>query len=546
MKKILIILIPCLFFIPAVWALFIPGYFGASDDLHIAWLYEFHRSLLAGQIPPRFVPDLSFGFGYPLFNFVFPLPFYIAELLHLTGFSLVDSIKGVFFLSMIFSGIFMYYFLRQYTSALVSFTGAVIYTYTPYRSVDMYIRGAIGEVLSFAFLPLIILAVSKIKETGKLRWVGVGGISLACLILSHNITSYMFFPFVALFILLNLIFSFNKIFLTHMILMGVLGLLISIYFWLPAILESNLVRYDTVFNFIDHHPTLIQLVKPYWGYGASVPGPYDGMSFFLGVGGLTVYLLGSVSLFLYWRKITKDQKIILIWSQIVILTSIFMMNFRSTFVWQNVPLISFFQFPWRFLMMTTFCMPILIISAGYLKKTRLIMGFLIILTLLTTASNFRPEDFLGRTDSYYLNRYVPYPIASEEYLKTGEEYLRLPVNTDFRPDKNYPLVSPEAKIKNIVNVNALHTVIETNSDTEFLLDYNKYLFPGWVVRIDGVETVPMPGVPFGQINILIPGGTHKVEVNFEETGFKKILDVVSLGSILVSLLLLMKLKTKYV
>ena len=80
--------------IPAFWALFVPGFYGASDDIHIAWLYEFHKTAVAGQIPPRFVPDLSFGFGYPLFNFVFPLPFYIGEVFHLLGLSFVDSIKA--------------------------------------------------------------------------------------------------------------------------------------------------------------------------------------------------------------------------------------------------------------------------------------------------------------------------------------------------------------------------------------------------------------------------------------------------------------------
>src|SRR3989344_8282296 len=85
-------LVILLLFYPAVRALLVPGYYGADDDLHIAWLFELHKTLNLGQIPPRFVPDLSFGFGYPLFNFVFPLPFYIAEIFHLSGFSLVDSI----------------------------------------------------------------------------------------------------------------------------------------------------------------------------------------------------------------------------------------------------------------------------------------------------------------------------------------------------------------------------------------------------------------------------------------------------------------------
>src|SRR3989344_7807954 len=85
--------------IPAVWALVPKGFYGASDEVHVAWLYEMYETIKLGQIPPRFVPDLSFGHGYPLFNFVFPLPYYIGTLFHYIGFSLVDSVKLVFFLS---------------------------------------------------------------------------------------------------------------------------------------------------------------------------------------------------------------------------------------------------------------------------------------------------------------------------------------------------------------------------------------------------------------------------------------------------------------
>ena len=42
----------------------------------------------------------------------------------------------------------------------------------------------------------------------------------------------------------------------------------------------EIVRYPSLkpFVFVDHFPTLRQLITPYFGYGASVPGPGDGMS----------------------------------------------------------------------------------------------------------------------------------------------------------------------------------------------------------------------------------------------------------------------------
>jgi hypothetical protein len=256
--------------IPLFGALLVHGYYGASDDLHIGWLYEMDRTINLGQIPPRFVPDLSYGFGYPLFNYVFPLPFYIGEIFHKVGFSLVDSVKWVFLISLPMSMYGMYLLLRKLTIPLIALAGALVYGYTPYRSTDIYVRGDIGEAFSFVFLPLLTLSLLQVfSEDGKVRnrWIGVGGLSLAGLVLTHNITAYMFLPFYILLGILLLIFTAKKSLklFASLISLGLLGALSSLYFWFPAIADSKLVKYDTVFNFVDHFPTLKQPIVPYWG-----------------------------------------------------------------------------------------------------------------------------------------------------------------------------------------------------------------------------------------------------------------------------------------
>lgn len=526
-----------LLLIPAGLALFVPGYYGASDDIHIAWLYELHKTIFMGKIPPRFVADLSFGFGYPLFNFVFPLPFYIAEAFHLVGFGLVDSIKALFFISIPISFLFMYLLLRQFVSKALSLSGAILYVYTPYRAVDLYVRGAIGEIVSFIFLPLIILSIIKINSSKNLRWVGIGALATASLLLSHNITAYMFLPAVLLLSLLQFFFSSNKkAFAAKSFLAICMGFLISIYFWLPAVVETRYMKYDTVFNFVDHFPTLRQLMTPYWGYGASVPGPGDGMSFFLGTVNVLILIAGLVIAITSWSRFKLEIKMLLSWVFICLGSVFFLMNYRSFFLWNHIPLLPYFQFPWRFLIITTFAIPLLIVVFEKFKARLLIAATAIFFTLITTGSYFRPQDFLGREDSYYLNRYIPTPTASKEYLETQEEYLRLPKNTLRRPDRNYPLVSVEnGEVKNILKLNDLDTKLEVNSENGAMLNYSKYFFPGWVAQIDGMQSRIEVGKPFGQITVSVPAGIHTVKIAFEETNFRKLLNAISLGSFLVSL-----------
>lgn len=539
--------------IPSIVALFVPGFYGASDDMHMAWLFEMDRVIKMGQFPPRFVPDLSFGFGYPLFNFVFPLPFYIAEVFHSLGLSLVDSVKAVLFLSIPMSALFMYLFMKQFTSNFLSLAGAVIYSFTPYRSTDIYVRGAFGEALSFVCLPLIALSVTRLGlgQSGTrldTRWIGIGGLSLAALILTHNITAYMFLPFIFLLALLWTIFiRVNRTWtLLQLILMAVVGLFSSIYFWLPAILDSKLMVYDTVFNFSDHFPTLKQLVVPFWGYGASVPGPGDGMSFFVGTVNWLMLISGIFLLSFLWRKYSIQQKVLLSWAGISFFIAFVMMNYRSVIFWQHIPLLPYFQFPWRFLIITTFVTPLFVISLEKLNSD-LFPGVVIILAILLNFTFFRPHDFLGRQDDYYLNRYIPVPKASAEYFQTGEEYLRLPLATNKRPDKNYPLVDiTGGEIKKISNNGGLDSTLEISSAKGGLLNYNKYYFPGWLAELDGREVPLKAGQPFGQISIAVPPGGHQVNISFRETAGNRVLDWVSLLGVMTALVLLMfkEIKTK--
>ncbi len=526
--------------IPASWALFVPGYYGASDDIHIAWLYEFHKTLMTGQIPPRFVPDLSFGFGYPLFNFVFPLPFYLGETFHLLGLSFVDSIKAVFFISIPLSGIFMYLLLRQFIGSSLSLIGAVLYIYTPYRAVDLYIRGAIGEIVSFMFMPLIVLSVVKLYRDKSLKWIGIGALSLASLVLSHNITAYMFFPFVGLLFILQF-FSHPArwAYLVKTFSMVFLGLFVSSYFWLPALRESSLMKYDTVFNFADHFPTFLQLITPYWGYGGSVPGPGDGMSFFLGAANILILVAATFLFLLKWKKIENQKKILIAWALSAALVAIFLMNHRSVFLWINLPQLPYFQFPWRFLILTTFFIPLLLIMFDKLRIEKHFLVFALLIIVLPGLIYFRPQDFLGRKDDYFLSRYIPYPVASEEYKKTQEEYLRLPKATEKRPDVNFPLLFPIEGINRVEKLNDLRIVFEYNSDRESLINLSKYYFPGWQAKIDGKSAEVLAGKPYGQVIIQMPAGFHKAEIYFKETSFRNLLNFVSLGAFLVSLIVVL-------
>src|SRR3989338_9325736 len=69
-----------IFFLPLLWNLLRPGFYTSHDgEWMVIRLTAFHDALRQGQLPVRWLPRLNHGYGYPVANFLYPLPFYLAE-----------------------------------------------------------------------------------------------------------------------------------------------------------------------------------------------------------------------------------------------------------------------------------------------------------------------------------------------------------------------------------------------------------------------------------------------------------------------------------
>ena len=79
-----------------------PGFYDSHDGLlNVHRLFELERCLADGQLPCRWVPDMGYGYGSPLFVFYPPLPTYVAEAFRWLGASFLDAIKWSLILSLL-------------------------------------------------------------------------------------------------------------------------------------------------------------------------------------------------------------------------------------------------------------------------------------------------------------------------------------------------------------------------------------------------------------------------------------------------------------
>ena len=329
--------------LPTFWRLLGSGYFSMHDDLQIGRLYQMDLCFRDGQIPCRWVPDMGYGYGYPLFNYYPPLPYYVGEIFHLLSFSFINSIKILVILSLIFSGIFAYLLGRELWGKYGGLVVAAFYLYAPYHAVDVYVRGALNEFWGLVFFPAVFWAVYKIISQDKKSFIPHLAFFFGLLFLSHNLMAFFISPFLAIwgfFLVWYLKKPFKVIW--KLILAGLWGLGLSAFFSLPVVFERNFVHIETMFigyfNYLAHFATIKQLFfTRFWGFGPSVWGPEDGMAFPVGQ---LHWGLSLIVLFIFtWLWFKKEEK------------NFFSFPFSLSFFWERLfwltsaPVLSGRQFP---------------------------------------------------------------------------------------------------------------------------------------------------------------------------------------------------------
>jgi hypothetical protein len=506
MKKLLVIILLILLTLPAVNALFRPGFFPSHDgEWMVIRLSAFHQALADGQFPVRWSIRLNHGFGYPVLNFLYPLPFYLGELGYLISGSFTQAIKLVFIFSFWASSLTMFYWLKSKFSGWPALAGSLVYSYAPYRFVDTYVRGSVGESLGFVFIPVLFYAVDLIPKKPKIGII-LGALAAAATILSHNV----FIIFVILAIVYGVL-SLPRRDFKFLALSLALAAALSAYFWLPALLELKLVYASklVVANPIDHLASFSQLVLPSWGYGASATGA-GAMSMQIGLVNLGVILASLIF---------RRRHLFLITN----LVAIFLMYRLAGPFWSILPGVSVIQFPWRLLSLTTFATAVL--AADLIKKpiVAILVSSVVILLNLSYA---RPQEFTFLPDAYYA--------TNDDTTTVQGEYLPLWVSQPPRqriPERAV-FVSGEGSITEFKETNTqIHFLVEpVQKEPTAVVKVNQLYYPGWLVTVNG-QPVPVDLSYNGVMAFTVPKSRSGVLIRWQEPGYRQVVDYLSLTTL---------------
>jgi uncharacterized membrane protein len=514
---------------------FQPGLFKAHDiENHLARVANYYLAIKDGHFPVRWARNLNFKFGYPVYNYNYPLANILAYPLIVIGFSIQDSLKIILFMAYFGSGLFMYLWLKKLFSPLAALVGSVIYLCAPYQFSDLFVRGVVGENLSFALFPAVLYFLTNlVHKPTRIKFL-LATISTVLFSLSHNLMVVVLTPIILIYFIY--LTKKEKLKLINPAFWVItLGFLITSSFWIPAVLEQGYVNLEA-FNYKtfyrDHFVNFKQLIYSPWQNGFSVAGDNDTMSFQIGLGQWLAVIISTV---LFIKKSDKKKlHQLVIAGQLVFWFAVFLMLPLSQFVWRLFPYLGYLQFPWRLLSLATVAAAFLGAIVATRKK---ILGIVILVICLIYNQQFtKPFAWAIKPDMEYYDFLFTTTVWHEYNPKWFKES-----NIDNFTDR-FIGESELTDIKEIEWKTGRHRYEIDSSQASDIIEHTAY-FPGWQATVDGQPTTinynnqQYPGL----ISLKIPSGHHLIETRFTEKTTARIIGdslsaIALLGSIIYALI----------
>lgn len=519
-------------------------YFTHDSNYHLTRSMLFFNELQHGQFPVRMSADSAYSYGYLIWQFFYPLPAYLTSIFQLVGFNAVVSWKLMQALVTFFSLWFFYLWMRSLANKRSALTATTVYALVPFRFLTLYVTGQIGGYFAMMFIPLMGLSLHKLLTTKGSKFAGPAlAVSIAGIITSHLISIILFFLPMAgyLALLLSKKFSWNKVKLLS--LWSLLGLGLSSFYLLPFFFEKSWVMLGgkAIIRLEDHFPTIKQLIYSRWGFGTSVSGSEDDISFQIGLAILAVLPFSALILF----KQKKKSKLALTLLSIF-LALIFLMTQFSEPIWKIIVPLQYIQYPWRLLAATTLVGSLLLgwsLNKIKSKKFWIVTGFFLFLSFYNIRNYRNPwpldwkqdSDYIQDTDTYFGSTDISWellPVGAKQIVKYDPDFV-LDATASGTLD-NQVISPPKGNVRKIIH---------TNTESETSLKLALWDLPVWQIRLNGevVEKQPYRG---GTIQISLPAGENTTEVVLQKTLVQKISDWITFLSIIILIFVIFAPKNK--
>ena len=511
----------------------------ASGDFYVHFnrLVVLMEALKNGSFPYYMDYYIMDSYGYLIKGFYSDfllIPFAILGNL----FSDTTAYLMLIFVATFCCGIWMYIAIKKITeNNYIALLSSLLFTFCTYRVFDIYIRGALGEILSFTFIPLIIWGSYEIIKGNYKKWY-ILTIGISLLLYSHLISTVLTCCVIGLFYLIYFKYLWReKQRIKYLFISLLVCLPITAYFLFPMLelMASNKFYYQ------DN-----KLVEGIIGFRLNemIAGIFNSVS--LKNEGLFPKLGGVLTFFIFLRIFINTKNRLIKFADICSLIGVilFVMTFPQ-FPWHIPPFsfISVIQFPWRLLEYTSLFFSISgSIYAYYLLKTFtqkviLTIALLAVYVLIFNSDSIHYRTYICMDDKPNISYNTTFRgIIGGEYLPVNMpsnnfEYPNPDIYNDYIHDRGKVIKweNDKNEITNFVKDKG-HITFDAHISTKDNLELPLTYYIGYQTYIND-ELVPYQQSENGLIQIPIDQ-SGKVKVIYTGTTIQKISYYITITSVI--------------
>jgi len=352
---------------------------GHSSFLNVVWSEGFADRLFAGDLYPRWLPEVSRGAGSAAFYFYAPLPFHLTAPFHLVADPRLALVLGCWLL-LALSGLAFLALARAFVGPGPAVAGAIAYMAMPYHLLaDVWVRAALGEQAAMVFIPLCLLCAVRL-DAGRGYVFGLAA-SFAGLLFSHLPSALVFSPFLVGFCLWTAWRGETVAVLARAAFAALLAGGLAAAYLVPALLLQDMVQPDI---WSSYRPVQFFL------FGDNDRGfnKFLEIAFVL-TGAATALAAVSMAVQGRWAQVAP-------WVIACVVVA-FLVTPLSAPVWLLSPHLDRVQFPWRLL--TVFdvaaCMILALVLDARTRWTPIVVGAMVASVVLVTTQFLVAQGVFG-------------------------------------------------------------------------------------------------------------------------------------------------------
>lgn len=550
-------------------------------QFHLSRIESLKEGILSGELPVMMQSVWMKGKGYPVSIFYGDFLLYIPALFRICGFGVVTSYKiFVWVINFLTAFSALICFKKMFKRREASYVATFLYVTASYRLMDIYVRAAVGEYISFIFFPVIALAMYLIlfsEQEDKKRYYGYSfilALGMTGLIESHMLSSVMT---VFLLVILCILFAkrtFRKKSLLCILLAAGETLLINLYFLVPFM--DYYIHEPVYAGTGGDHSQAMQIREcgayvsqffDFFGhiFGRNIDDVNLRMQLTVGLG-LTIGIVAAFILFLvkfreYKIFVVGAMSVLCLWMS----TNLFPWNTLEGYT-HLFKFLSKVQFPWRYLAAATLFIALLVgmlvdrmmkasevreiepkaeelkadepKTSGW-KVAAGVLASLLVVCALATSVSFAAQYKKG----YFMVEYKDYSevdsgyMGACEYLKEGTELIV----TDYVPE------NPQLEDYRVVKQkdNSVTMYVKNGGEQSFA-EVPKLNYKGYVAYDQDKNRLEITNGYLNLINVTLPANYEgEITVRFKQPVLWRISEIISLLSFAVFLVLFRRVENRH-